>query len=73
MDTLKLAARRALGLVLLLAGVALTASACVFVPVDGPGYAAAPPPRVYAAPPAVIVAPRVAAPRYGWYRHRYYW
>ena len=74
MNTLRSTARRALGTVMLLAGVVLTASACVFVPVDGPGYAAAPAP-VYGGPPAVIVAPRVVAPRRGWYghHHRYYW
>lgn len=53
-------------LALLLAGVALGATACVWVPA-GPGYVAAPPAVVYAPAPPVLVAPG-----YGWH-HRYYY
>ena len=57
---------RILALLLLLGGVALAGSGCVFVPVGRPGYAAAPPP-VYVGPPAVVVAPG-----YGWHRYRHW-
>jgi len=69
MNAIRSTARRALGLIVLLAGVAITASACVLAPPEGPGYAA---PVVYGPPaPAVVIAPRVVAPRH--YYHRYYY
>ncbi len=70
MRTAKSAPRRILALVLLLAGLAVTASGCLVAPGYGPGYGYGGPGPVYVAPPVVVAPVPVFGWGWGWRRWR---